>query len=159
MCPNAEGQGMVLVWGLGPRQCYERLNQTGGVCDPGPWSPHLGEGEAPYLTNQRMLDPHVSNGRTNAPAHALATGTAVFNTAWAAAVKARASGVWDPPTAWDALHAAMPLALRLSPVAANRCSGGDDGGGGGSAGGGDGGNGDGSGIVGQTANGACLMIL
>ena len=55
----ALARGFVLVWGLGPERCYERVNQTGGTCDPGHWSPHLGSGEPPYLANGRLLDPKV----------------------------------------------------------------------------------------------------
>ena len=55
----ALARGFVLVWGLGPERCYERVNQTGGTCDPGHWSPHLGSGEPAYLANGRLLDPKV----------------------------------------------------------------------------------------------------
>lgn len=104
------------VWGLGPQKCYERVNQTGGGCDAGHWSPHLGSGEPSYIANGRMLDPKVSATRTNISSDITTIGAALFEEAWTAAAAQRARGSWNASAAWGELVRKLPEALHLAPV-------------------------------------------
>jgi hypothetical protein len=136
------------VWGLGPEHCYERINQTGGGCDAGHWSPHLGSGEPPYIANNRLLDPKVSAGRTNASAltdpAAAAAADRVFERAWENAAAARSHGSWNASAAWEGLiESLLPsLGLRLAPVAADRCGDGQE-----------------LSMIGGTPSGECVRVL
>jgi hypothetical protein len=113
------------VWALGPEHCYERVNQTGGGCDAGHWSPHLGSGEPAYTANHRLLDPKVSAGRTNCTAVG-AGADGAFEQAWTAAEAARTRGSWNASAAWATLVHTLPLGLQLAPVSADRCGDGQE---------------------------------
>ena len=120
----SHSHGIPLLWGLGPTQCYEGVNHTGGKCGQCSVGRHTGrEDNGPScLCNQRLLDPIASTGSTNITRSAAPKATAYrFAAAWAQAVADRATGRWNATRAWWAFKAAMPEALRLAPVAAGRC--------------------------------------
>ena len=140
----ATERGWPLVWALGPEQCYEQVNQTGGHCGETGWSPSLGQDDPVYRANQRLLDPSIGARFTNTSintAGGAAAAAAAFDEAWSAAQLAREHGRWNASAAWRDLVSKLPAALRLAPVSAGRC-----------------GRGGASSIMGASADGDCVLV-
>jgi hypothetical protein len=113
-----------IVWGLGPSGCYERVNQTGGACDPNDPHDELG-GEHAYRASSRYLDPVSCAAETDSRAAAAPAAAENFDRLWATASASRAAGTWNASVAFEELLAATAATvkhdLRVSPTSAGRC--------------------------------------
>jgi len=112
-----------IVWGLGPADCYEQINQTGGKCDEHHWSPSLGAGEPAYSgASSRVLDPVACAAATDSAAAKSLAAQATFKAAWGRAATQRKNSTFNASAAWSALTAVAGVgALRVSAVSAGRC--------------------------------------
>ena len=113
--------GLPIVWGLGPTGCYERVNQTGGACDP---DDPIGAEHA-YRASSRFLDPVSCARATDSRAAAAPSVAKTFDRVWATASASRVAGTWNASVAWRELINATEQDLRVSPVSAGRCDEGD----------------------------------
>ena len=115
--------GFPLVWALGPEQCFEGVNQTGGDCPDNGRAGGAGAWGRPESLNQRLLDPVASAGCTNLTSASVAPKAGQrMREAWARAEAARGAGTWEASSAWTDLAHALPREMQLAPLSAGHCA-------------------------------------